>query len=345
VSEPKVAIVIVTFNSKRFLKRQAEALQHQTEKRFEVIIFDNASPPDERPDPALAPPGARIVQSAINLGFAEGNNQAAKLTRAPYLAFLNPDAFPEPGWLAALLQAGETFPQAACFGSTQINAEHDDQYDGMGDVMFAPGVPYRSAYGKPLSQFTPTTCETFSACAAAMLMRADVFQEIGGFDPDFFCYCEDVDLGFRLRLQGWRVAQIGGAVVRHVGGGSSGAHSAFGDFHGARNRLWTFVKNMPAALFWPLLLPHLGVTFLILLSHALRGRGWHAARGVIAGVLGLQVVLQKRARIQKRATASWRDIAAALSWSPADLLGRRPAPRALKTSQARLPNPAADETG
>jgi N-acetylglucosaminyl-diphospho-decaprenol L-rhamnosyltransferase len=88
----------------------------------------------------------------------------------------------------------------------------------------------------------------FSACGAATLIDRDLFLAMGGFDERFFCYCEDVDLGYRLRLAGETTLLLPAAVVEHVGSASTGVRSDFSIFHGSRNRIWTFIKNTPTPL-------------------------------------------------------------------------------------------------
>ena len=92
--------------------------------------------------------------------------------------------------------------------------------------------------------------EIFAPCAAAALYRRAAFLEAGGFDEHFFCYMEDVDLGFRLRLLGYRCGYAPAAIVHHVGSGTTGARSPFTVYHGHRNLVWTYVKNMPTPWFW-----------------------------------------------------------------------------------------------
>jgi GT2 family glycosyltransferase len=91
----------------------------------------------------------------------------------------------------------------------------------------------------------------FSACGAAAMYERDLFLGMGGFDERFFCYCEDVDLGFRLQLAGHDCLFVSDAVVGHAGSGITGRASAFSTYHGTRNRVWTYFKNMPP---WVLLL-------------------------------------------------------------------------------------------
>lgn len=311
---PRATIVVVAFNTRRFLARQKAALAAQTERRWRLVVVDNASRTEERPTQDELPPGAELIQSEINLGFAAGCNRGARDAATPYLVMLNPDAFPEPDWLAELLAAAERYPDAASIGSTQIAAEALDRLDGAGDVYFAAGLPYRALYGKKLQPLREG--EVFSACAAAALYRTDAFKAAGGFDERFFCYCEDVDLGFRLRLAGWRIVQAPKAVVRHVGGGASAARSDFAVYHGTRNRLWTFVQDMPAPLFWPLAPAHGVVTLLLLAIAPARGLFGPTWRGLGDGVKGLGDAWARRREIQRARRASLWSIARALSWSP-----------------------------
>lgn len=318
---PLATIIVVTHNSARWLERMCAAVSAQTETRWRLVIVDNASRADQRPHQTQLPPGASIIQCERNLGFAAGNNLAAGDADTPHLVFLNPDAFPEPGWLAALLAAAEKFPQAAAIGSTQWRADAPGVLDGTGDVLHASGLAYRSNYGKRAAP--PPLGESFSACAAAMLVRRAAFEAVGGFDERYFCYFEDVDLGFRLRLAGWRILQTPDAMVAHVGGGVAGARSAFGDYHGARNRLWTFFKCMPAVLFWPLLPFHLLASALVCTVALSTGRDLHAWRGMIDGLKGLGPIWATRRELQRTRKASPGEIADALAWSPDILLNRR----------------------
>lgn len=202
------------------------------------------------------------MRLAANLGFAAANNRAAEGAETPWLATLNPDVFAEPGWLAALMAATERHPGVSMFGSTQVDANHPDRLDGTGDAFFAAGFPWRGNHGRPISEVPPEG-ETFGPCAAAALFRTRDFPGDGGFDERFFCYCENVDLAFQLRLSGGRCIQVRDAVVRHVSSGLSGARSDFALYHSARNRIWTMIKDMP----WPLLMPmipaHVAVTLFI----------------------------------------------------------------------------------
>ncbi len=327
MDQPLATIIVVSHNSARFLPRMAAAVAAQTETRWRLVVLDNASRADERPRLSELPPASSIIQSEVNLGFAAGNNRAAQDADTPYLVLLNPDAFPEPTWLAQLIATAERHPRAAAIGSMQIRADKD-VFDGTGDVLHASGIAYRSSYGRPRTT-PPPLGETFSACAAAMLVRREAFEAIGGFDENFFCFFEDVDLGFRLRLAGGQILQSPDAVVAHVGGGSTGVRSPFADFHGARNRFWTFVKCMPSPLF-PVFLPaHVLASFMVAFWGVLHGRS-APLRGLLAGLAGFGKALEWRRDVQRTRTATTSQIAEQLAWNPLVVLNRQPVIRKLR---------------
>jgi GT2 family glycosyltransferase len=328
---PLATIIVVTHNSKRWLARQRTALEAQTEKRWRLIVIDNGSRPGERPHQDDLPPGATLVQSEANLGFARANNVAALDADTPYLVLLNPDAFPEPDWLERLIQTAERFPDAGAIGSTQLRADAPGVLDGVGDILHASGMSYRAGYGKKHAP-PQMLAEPFGACGAAMLVRRDAYEAVAGFDDRYFCYFEDVDLCFRLRLQSWRVLQSPDAIVAHIGGGVAGARSPFGEYHGARNRVWTFVKCMPDVIFWPLLPVHILLGAIAATIALLRGGGFASWRGHIAGLAGVASIWRDRTRLQRERRAHITDIARALVWSPDVLFTRRPVLRPLRSS-------------
>lgn len=252
---PTISVIIVNYNAEKYLTRCLQALLAQTYQDFDIIIADNGSSDASLLD---LPHDNRIHILALgrNLGFAAANNRAAALATGKWIALLNPDAFPENDWLEQLLHATQHYPAFSMFGSTQINAGDPTLLDGTGDMYHILGIPARGNYQHPIADL-PKTGEVFAPCAAAALYNKHVFLEAGGFDEAFFCYCEDVDLAFRLRLRGERCLQVKEAVVYHVGSGITGKTSMFAKYHGYRNRFWVFFKNMPTALLLPLLPLHL----------------------------------------------------------------------------------------
>jgi N-acetylglucosaminyl-diphospho-decaprenol L-rhamnosyltransferase len=324
--EPLVSVLIVNFNSGGYLARCLDALCRQTVDSFEALVLDNASHDDSfaRARAAVTDPRVRFEAGAENIGFAAGNNRLARAATAPWLATLNPDAIPARDWLERLLAAAAAHPGTAMFGSTQLDDAAPTRFDGIGDCYFAAGLPWRGGYGRPVRRL-PAVFESFAPCAAAALYRRDGFAALGGFDARYFCYVEDVDLAFRWRLSGGTALQVGEAVVRHAGGVSAGAApSGFAAYHGMRNLIWTFVKNLPGPLFWPLLPAHLLLVGLLLLRAALQGNAGPVGRGIAHALAALPQIWAERRRLQAGRRASvWR-IARALNWAPWRLIDRRP---------------------
>lgn len=289
---------------------------------FDLIVWDNGSAPEEQPRPEDLLPGARIMLCPDNLGFAAANNRAAALTNAPFLALLNPDAFPEPDWLETLLAAAAEHPEAAAFGSTQVHAEDPAVFDGLGDAYLVIGFPWRGGYGQ--RGCAPRDGQTFSVCAAAALVRRAAWQEAEGFDETLFSYGEDVDLGFRLRLLGWSVRQAAAARVAHVGGASAARRSPFAVYHGRRNRLWVFVKNMPLPLLLAMVPFHAALTLGVWFLSLGRQSFDPTHRALEDGLKGLGAVWRRRRIIQQHRRATTVQITRALCWNPLRALRRAP---------------------
>lgn len=333
MSAPAVSVLIVSYESYATLGWCLEALRRQTRDDYEVVLADNGSTDGAARAEASADRSIVFLENRRNLGFAEANNRAAGVAKGRWLALLNPDAYPEPDWLERLLAAAERRPDVRCFASLQLDDADPERLDGAGDVMTAAGVGYRGGYRAPRSA-TPAEGEVFAACGAAMLIDRRLFLELGGFDPDFFCYCEDLDLGWRLQLRGEPVLFVPDAVVRHVGGASSGERSAFALWHGARNRLWTFVKNTPPLLF-ALTAPLHAAATLALVVAALVRLEFATVRGVAAGFGGLPRVWRARGAVQRNRSASSLQVARALLWNPFAALRRAPHVRSTRPSESR----------
>lgn len=302
----RYALIVVNWNSWDILSHCLEKLESQTFKNFDVLVADNASD-QSAPDGLVARyPNVTLIQNQSNLGFAAANNQAVALLRdAEWVALLNPDAFPEQDWLRQLIDAAEQNPGYSMFASRQLMDEDHHRLDGDGDVYHISGLVWREGHGRRKNEAAHAPAEIFSPCAAAALYRRDALTSVGGFDEDFFCYVEDVDLGFRMRLMGHRCLLVPDAVVHHIGSATSGGQQGdFALYHGHRNLVWAYVKNMPGCLFWACLPLHLAMNLLTVLMFVLRGKGEVILRAKRDALLGLRKMWSKRQEIQKCRVAS-----------------------------------------
>lgn len=306
----KVSVIIVNWNGERFLKRCLLALMAQTVKPHEIILLDNASS-DRSLEIARGFPSVRLMLLDRNTGFACGNNLAIKAAsgESEWIALINPDAFAEPRWLEALLVAAESNLGFDVFGSKLVSAVDPKVLDGAGDAYHVSGLVWRMGHGTTIPASVNNECEVFSPCAAAALYRRSTLRESGGFDEDYFCYVEDVDLGFRLRLAGYRCLYVPQSVAHHVGSGTTGGqHSAFAMYHGHRNLVWTFVKDMPGLLFWLFLPLHLLLNLVTVGVFMARGQSKVILRAKWDAIKGLPQMWAKRKQIQAARVATVREI-------------------------------------
>jgi GT2 family glycosyltransferase len=307
---PQVSVIIVNWNGARVLDRCLTAVFHQTFTRYEVIVIDNHSTDGSADDLESKFRSRALLVERLpkNLGFPVANNIGARLARGKWLALLNNDAFPALDWLANLMGAAAQHRAFTFFASRMIQSEDNSRLDGAGDVYHISGLAWRRHYGQCGVNLAHEVEEVFSPCAGAALYSRDAFLQSGGFDEDFFSYHEDVDLGFRLLLQGQRCLYVPTAVVEHVGSASHGKRSDFAIYHGHRNLVWTYWKNMPTPLFWRYLPAHLAANLFYLAYYSLRGQ-WRAIwRAKVDALRGLPKMLRKRRDIQRNRTASAAEI-------------------------------------
>ena len=318
-----VSVVVVTYESGPTLGRCLAALKAQIAQGFEVILSDNGSRDGAGQAAAAADPAVVLLENGANLGFAAANNRAAARARGRWLVLLNPDAYAEPGFIQTLLAAAADHPGVRCFTARQRMAEDPERLDGLGDAMTVIGFPFRGDYGNP-DPGPIGPAEVFSPCGAAMMIDRALFLELGGFDERFFCYCEDVDLGYRLRLRGEPVLLAPQAAVRHEGSVSTGGRrSDFSLYHGARNRLWLYVKNTPPLLFWLTLPFHILATAGAWLRAVVQGHAEPVERGLEDAVKGLPDIWRSRLDVQRTRRAGSNDISVMMVWNPFDALARR----------------------
>ena len=314
-----VRVIVVAYNSGPYLERAVAGLAAQSCDAFEVVIVDNASTDGSVERLVLPDDRFRLISAGFNMGFASACNRGADGALAPWLALLNPDAVPDIDWLDELRAAVRRHPGAAAFGSTQIMAEDGGVLDGAGDCLSIFGIAWRGGHGHPLPR-EAQDAPVFSACAAAGLYRRDVWEQLGGMAERFFCYLEDVDLGFRIRLSGYSVIQIGSARVTHAGSATTGRGSAFTVWHSSRNGVYMLVRCMPLpylALSLPL---YVAAQMYLVLVRRMAAR--HRVAGVVAGLRAVPRLWGERRHVQGQSVLSVASVARLLVWDPRRLRRR-----------------------
>ncbi len=303
-----VGAVVVNFGPLQNLKICLDAIKGQETAFSRVVVIDNSADKQNQILPFTLPINWRLVSLGYNAGFAAANNIAVeKLADCQWVALVNPDAYLQPDWLTKMVFAARLHPEFSFFAPRLLMASDPSKIDGAGDAYHMSGMVWRSGHGGQASEIGDK--EVFSPCAAAALYRRDAFLEAGGFDADFFCFVEDVDLGFRLRLLGHRCLRVADAIACHEGAVSTGGrHSAFSVYHGHRNMVWTYVKNMPGFLFWLFLPLHIFLNLFTIFWFSIRGQGKIIVRAKVDALCGLSTMWRKRKRIQSRRRLSIRSL-------------------------------------
>jgi GT2 family glycosyltransferase len=236
-----VTVVVPTLAADDALVECLRALEAQTFDRFEVVVVDNSGS-------RRAGSGGgriRVLVNDRNVGFGAAINQAIRDSTASFVAALNDDAAPHPGWLAALVKAAEARPKAGMFAS-QVRLSVD-QLDSAGMLIAGDGSSKQRGHMEAPAQFAANRDVLFPTGSAA-LYRRKMLDGIGLFDEQFFLYCEDTDLGLRARWAGWEGVYVAGAVVDHAYSKSAGRASALKAYYVERNRLYTVIKNFPFSI-------------------------------------------------------------------------------------------------
>ena len=295
---PDISVIIVTWNGRAFLEACLTAVALQQGVEAETILVDNGSTDGTTEFVTGRFPWVRVVALPANIGFTGGNNAGARVARGRHLAFLNNDTIPDAGWLRAMRDGVDDRAGIALVASRIVYVHDPRVIDSAGDGMLRWGGAFKWHHGGSADAVAESR-EVFGVCGAACLISKAVFDELGGFDEDFFASHEDVDLSYRARLLGYRCRYVADAIVLHHGSGTLGRVSPFAVYQGQRNLEWVYVKNTPASLLVRTLPGHLIYNAAAAVHFARAGRGLAFARAKIAAIAGLPRMLRKRAAIQR----------------------------------------------
>ena len=250
--DPWITVVVTAWREAPWLGQCLQALAAQRFRPFEVLVVWNEGPDGWRPPPGLPFP-LRIHRNPHNVGFAAAVNQGLRMARGRYLAVLNDDAFPEPGWLEALEAAMGEEAIGAC-ASLMVFHHRPGIVQSAGIAIDRAAIAWDRWRGRPVAEALQPG-EVFGACAGAALYRRALLETVGGFDERFFAYLEDVDLAWRAQTAGWRCVYVPEARVRHRTSAAFQEGSPRKQRLLGRNKVWLVIKNAPLED-WPLILAY-----------------------------------------------------------------------------------------
>ncbi|MBX9245651.1 glycosyltransferase family 2 protein [Actinotalea ferrariae] len=230
-SPARVRVVCVTYHPGDELADFATSLRDATSADVDLVLVDNGT--DHTVTERVAREhGGRVVDPGGNLGYGRAANLGARELDQDWLVVANPDIVWHPGSLDGLLEAAARHPRAGALGPGILNVD-GTRYPsaralpslthGVGHALLArlwPGNPWTRAYQRHQEGVLASEEPAGWLSGACLLLRADAFREVGGFDESYFMFFEDVDLGERLGRAGWTNVHVPGVTVTHVGGTS-----------------------------------------------------------------------------------------------------------------------------
>ena len=305
IRRPTFSVVIPNWNGAHHLPGCLDALRRQTYPHVEVLVADNASTDDSRARLARDYPEVRVIALDQNRGFAGACNAGVRAATGEFIALLNNDTEVDPRWAEHIVGAFARHPEVGLIASKMLLFDRRDTFHTAGDYYRVDGIPgNRGVWQKDEGQFDREEY-VFSACGGSAAYRRTLLDHIGLLDEDFFFSCEDVDLGWRAQLAGWRCLYVPSAVVYHrlkaTGGGTTAS------FYDGRNFLWLIAKNYPANL-WRTYRSAVVRAQWRLAREALRAWRGPAARarlrGMLVGLVTLPRMLSKRRDVQRLRRAS-----------------------------------------
>jgi len=261
----RLSIIIVSWNVKVHLDACIESiLRHPPVAEYEIIVVDNASTDGTAVEIRGKYPDVEVVTNFNNAGFARANNQGVALAAGDYLFILNPDTLFLPNSVNELIAFMDHHPEIGICGPRVLNEDFTLQRSVRGFPTWSMAFARHTLLGK-LGMFRGSLaawrCRDFDYAlqadveqliGAAMLVRRDVFERVGGFDERFFMYYEEVDLCKRIKEAGHRVVYYPGAEIIHLGGKSSGQIPA-GKRLMMLNSLLRYLQKNTSRVYYPVL--------------------------------------------------------------------------------------------
>jgi GT2 family glycosyltransferase/glycosyltransferase involved in cell wall biosynthesis len=241
-----VSVVLVNFRGVEDTLECIRGLRalNWDQAKLEIVVVENASGDDSLARLREIATEITLVESNQNLGFAGGCNLGVAKSSGEYVAFLNNDAKPHPDWIAEAIATFETSPRIGAVASKVLDwdAVNVDYLDA---AITWYGMGYKPHAGEQDRGAWDEEKDVLFGTGAAMFIRADVYEQLGGFDDNFFMFYEDVDLGWRLNLLGYRFRFQPRSLAYHKHHASM---NKFGNFREMylleRNALYTLYKNL-----------------------------------------------------------------------------------------------------
>lgn len=284
MQEKKVTVVIPNYNGIKYIRGCMDSLRDQEGEPFNILIIDNASKDGSLEILQHEYQEAQVIALSENTGFCHAVNLGIKESRTPYVILLNNDTVVKPGFVQTLVEAIEESEDIFSVSSMMLSMQDENLIDDAGDGYCALGWAYARGKGLPAEKFGEKA-EIFAACGGASIYRKSVIEEIGYFDENHFAYLEDIDIGYRAKIYGYRNMYEPRAKVIHAGSATSGSrYNEFKTKLSSANNAYMIGKNMPLLQFL-INFPFLFLGFLVKACFFIRKKmGILYIRGYLSGI-------------------------------------------------------------
>ena len=241
----EVTVIIPNYRGEKFIRDCLDSLRAQTYKDFDVIVADNLSEDGSAEIVENEYPEVKLIRLSDNFGFSRAVNEGIKASNTPYVLLLNNDTKADERFVEKMYSAICSDEKIFSVSAKMLQMMHPDRIDGAGDLYCALGWAFARGKDKKKDRYRKG-CDVFASCGGAAIYRRKILDEIGWFDEFHFAYLEDVDIGYRARIMGYRNVYEPEALVYHMGSGVSGSrHNDFKVRISARNNMYVVMKNMP----------------------------------------------------------------------------------------------------
>ena len=247
----RIAIVILNWNGQELLKSYLPSVIQYSEGA-DIYVADNASSDNSVAFIKENYPSLKIIQNSVNGGYAKGYNDALSRIKADLFCLLNSDVEVSENWLKPIIKAFEELPNAAIIQPKILDIKRKSHFEyagAAGGFIDQLGYPFCrgrifQALEKDEGQYNDTR-EIFWATGACMFVKSSVFNEVGGFDEDYFAHQEEVDFCWRAKNAGHQVYYVGASHIFHLGGSTLSNMNPKKTFLNFRNSLFSITKNLP----------------------------------------------------------------------------------------------------
>ena len=245
-----IAVVILNWNGQQWLEKFLPTVIEKS-SMANIYIADNASTDDSISLIENNFPSVKIIQNQLNEGYAKGYNDALKDLKEKYFVLLNSDIEVTDNWIEPIINLMEENPNISACQPKILDYNNKDSFEYAGaSGGYIDNLGYPFTRGRIFDEIEPDNNqyddvkEIFWASGACFFVRADHFNEVNGFDNDFFAHQEEIDLCWRLKIKGYQIMVHPRSVVYHVGGGTLDDSSPFKTYLNFRNNLFMLTKNL-----------------------------------------------------------------------------------------------------